>query len=73
MFGNNSDCPCNGCVPPKRNETCHPTCEEYLKWRKKQDAKNAEIYRERKAFQDALSCTRKNSVIKRKKKEPWVQ
>ena len=21
--------PCYGCVPPKRNSTCHSTCEEY--------------------------------------------
>ncbi len=71
MLGNNSDCPCNGCVPPKRNATCHPTCKEYIEWREEQDIKNAKIYREKKAFQDILSCVRKNSVMKRKKKEPW--
>ncbi len=73
MISSNSDCPCNGCVPPKRNETCHATCKDYPKWREEQDIKNAEIYREKKALQDVLACTRKDSVIKRKKKEPWVQ
>jgi hypothetical protein len=23
------DCPCKGCVPPKRHEACHDTCQEY--------------------------------------------
>lgn len=24
------DSPCKGCVPPKRNATCHCTCQGYL-------------------------------------------
>lgn len=26
-------CPCIGCVPPKRNGTCHDHCEEYKHWK----------------------------------------
>jgi hypothetical protein len=29
-------CPCKDCKPPKRNATCHTTCEEYLKWHEAQ-------------------------------------
>lgn len=28
-----SDCPCNGCVPPKRHEACHDSCKEYIVWK----------------------------------------
>lgn len=27
------DCPCNGCVPPKRHEACHDHCIEYKEWK----------------------------------------
>lgn len=30
---------CYGCVPPKRQLGCHSTCEEYLEYRKKIEAK----------------------------------
>ena len=73
MISSNSDCPCNGCVPPKRKIGCHGTCREFIVWRKKEDEKNAKIYREKKALQDALAISRKNNVVKRAKKEPWVQ
>lgn len=26
------ECPCRWCGPDKRNESCHATCEEFLKW-----------------------------------------
>ena len=26
------DCPCLGCVPPKRHEACHDSCEAYKDW-----------------------------------------
>ena len=29
--------PCKGCVPPKRNETCHGICQAYLDWRAQRD------------------------------------
>lgn len=25
-------CPCKGCLPPKRNTTCHDTCQAYQEW-----------------------------------------
>jgi hypothetical protein len=25
-------CPCIGCVPPKRHQTCHSICSEYREW-----------------------------------------
>ena len=31
----NKDCPCNGCLPPKRSSDCHSVCPEYPKWSKK--------------------------------------
>lgn len=27
------DCPCNGCVPPKRHEACHDHCKEFKEWK----------------------------------------
>ena len=29
---NVNDCPCKGCVPPKRNAECHSKCPEYIEW-----------------------------------------
>lgn len=39
----NEDCPCNGCVPPKRHSGCHPVCPDYLKWEAKHKAKLAKL------------------------------
>jgi hypothetical protein len=25
-------CPCDGCVPPKRQLHCHSTCKDYIDW-----------------------------------------
>lgn len=27
-----NDCPCNGCVAPKRHPGCHAECPEYTEW-----------------------------------------
>jgi hypothetical protein len=27
-----NDCPCKGCVAPKRHSGCHSVCEEYIAW-----------------------------------------
>lgn len=29
------NCPCKGCVPPKRKPSCHGVCPEYIKWSRK--------------------------------------
>lgn len=28
----NKECPCNGCVAPKRCPGCHGSCPEYIAW-----------------------------------------
>ena len=38
---------CNGCVPPKRNSTCHGSCPDYIKEKAKHDAMMAEENRKR--------------------------
>ena len=42
-----NDCPCNGCVPPKRTVTCHSTCKEYKIWAMIQKLKQREEYKDR--------------------------
>lgn len=73
MMDINSDCPCKECNPPTRTSTCHGTCSKYISWKKQRDEKNERIYREKKALQDALSIGRKNSTMKRAKKDPWIK
>jgi hypothetical protein len=29
---NVGECPCKGCVPPKRSPVCHASCKEYIDW-----------------------------------------
>ena len=38
---------CNGCVPPKRNPTCHGSCPDYIKEKAVNDALLAEENRKR--------------------------
>ena len=38
---------CNGCVPPKRNLTCHGTCPDYIREKAVHDAQMAEENRKR--------------------------
>lgn len=40
----NSNCPCNGCVPPKRYPGCHGGCEEYKSWNEEHIRHNRELY-----------------------------
>lgn len=35
-------CPCKGCVPPKRNSTCHSECKDYKDWKNEHDQHVAE-------------------------------
>lgn len=44
---NADDCPCNGCVPPKRNATCHGSCTEYLTWNDEHLKKLEEVHQQR--------------------------
>lgn len=44
------ECPCKGCVPPRRNGICHDICEDYKKWREHKDIENKRI--EEKRFLD---------------------
>jgi hypothetical protein len=41
-----NDCPCHGCVPPKRHEACHDSCKEYIVWKQHL----IDSYEERKAI-----------------------
>lgn len=43
-----SNCPCKGCVPPKRSITCHSTCEAYIVWKHGLNEQNS-IIKEKKA------------------------
>ena len=38
---------CNGCVPPKRNPTCHGSCPDYIKEKAEHDARMEEDYKRR--------------------------
>ena len=38
---------CNGCVPPKRNPTCHGSCPDYIREKTENDARLAEENRKR--------------------------
>lgn len=41
------DCPCCGCVAPKRTSTCHPTCPEYIEWKKQHNKYKNKVYNNR--------------------------
>lgn len=41
------ECPCKGCVPPKRNPTCHSGCPDYKEWRAEKDNENEKIKKAR--------------------------
>ena len=45
-------CPCLGCVPPKRNASCHSSCSEYIDWKTKHDAKTAKIKEAKQEYDD---------------------
>lgn len=56
---------CRYCVPPKRTETCHATCEEYIEAKKKYDEEQVPIKKElrNRAEQDDLSKCRKRRYL----------
>ena len=37
------ECPCKGCIPPKRSSICHSSCKAYLDWKKELDEQNRVI------------------------------
>ncbi len=37
------ECPCKGCMPPKRSSTCHGNCKEYLEWSTAKTEENERI------------------------------
>lgn len=41
------ECPCDGCVPPKRTATCHSTCNEYKKYVLKNEKRKQAIFNEK--------------------------
>lgn len=55
-----SNCPCKGCVPPKRNAECHSICPEYKEWSAAEQIKKAKIreLREEEQAYDAMSIKR---------------
>jgi hypothetical protein len=59
----NEDCPCNGCVPPKRKRACHGSCPEYKTWDSEKREKKAEymkMVREEKIITEyAIRTTRR--------------
>ena len=59
----NRDCPCKGCVPPKRTPTCHSSCTDYAEWKSGLDAENAKIREVKKEYDDLFL-----TMIKRKRR-----
>lgn len=49
-----NNCPCDGCVPPKRHTHCHEKCPDHDKWRKKEDEK-ASMIRKKKQEEGVLT------------------
>jgi hypothetical protein len=47
-----NNCPCNGCVPPKRTPTCHSTCEAYKDWKIAHELERAKIMEIQKEYDD---------------------
>lgn len=60
----NRDCPCRGCVPPKRTPTCHSNCPEYADWKSGLDAENAKIREVKKEYDDFFL-----TIIKRRRRK----
>lgn len=56
-------CPCKGCVPPKRNATCHFECKEYIEWKKESDENNKRI-REDKEREARMNGFRRDGLEK---------
>lgn len=52
MIANSENCPCRGCVPPKRTSTCHSECPEYIKWHNTRMEEKTKIYEARRADED---------------------
>lgn len=42
----NDDCPCNGCIPPKRTSDCHGKCPDYEEWTAEQERKKQARYQD---------------------------
>lgn len=61
-----SDCPCYGCVAPKRSGDCHCKCKEYDAWRKKEQEKTSAI-NEQKQIELLISDYHTSAVAKVKK------
>lgn len=59
------NCPCHGCIPPKRTATCHPECKEYINWKEQLDALNEQI-REQKRIDNLILEDIAKSKRKRK-------
>ena len=47
-------CPCNGCVPPRRNADCHTYCPDYKKWNDKHLQELAMIREMRREYSDCF-------------------
>lgn len=59
---------CKGCVPPKRNPTCHGTCPDYIKEKAKHDAETAEDYK-RRSIKSGLMIQQERAVNKAAKRK----
>ena len=60
----NRDCPCRGCVPPKRTPTCHSSCPDYAEWKSGLETKNAKIREVKKEYDDLFL-----TIIKRRRRK----
>lgn len=64
---NTDDCPCMGCVPPKRHATCHATCEEYRTWERMHDKRRKEKQHQRELDEVYfVGVHRRNAQLKQK-------
>ena len=63
-------CPCKGCVPPKRNEMCHSTCNEYKEWKDFTDKRKEEL-KSIKESENRIRDFKRNSIEKAKRAHRW--
>lgn len=61
------NCPCKGCVPPKRNAECHSNCKDFKIWDQEHRQK-LESIRKDKESQDACyqGAARRNKQLTQK-------
>lgn len=68
----NANCPCKGCVPPKRCPGCHGSCAEYIAWQRNH-VRHLMAVRRAKEKQKVCSDYTAERVRKNKKKREDVE